>query len=87
MDAAPPATRAVASRGQAQHAGRRLQPILGSKATVTARPGQAPLLCQLTRVHSGKKPLGPTQCQGLGVIWDQLVVAALWPHWEGSGRD
>lgn len=67
MQAAPPAMRAVASRIQAQHEGCRLQSILGSKATVTARPGQARLLCRLTRVHSGEKPLGPTQCQGLGL--------------------
>lgn len=60
VDAVPPAPSAIAIRDQAQCESHRLLSILGSKATVTTRPGQ--LLCQLTRVYFREEPLGPTQC-------------------------
>lgn len=43
VDATPPARSARASRDQTQREGCCLPSILGSKATVTARPGPAPL--------------------------------------------
>lgn len=59
VDDALPVTKAIASRDQAQHEGCHLPSILGSKATVIARPGPAPLAGGQSLLW-GKTPWGPT---------------------------
>lgn len=79
VDATPPATSTRASRDQAQHEGCCLQSILGSKATVTPRPGpaslsadQGPLWGTALRTPPGSGPQGY-----LGSIGSGCPVARL----------
>lgn len=85
VDDAPPATSATASRDQAQREGCHLPSILGSKGTVTARPGPAPPAAGWSPL-GGKAP-GAHPVLRPEVIWDWLVVAVWWPCWEGSMND
>lgn len=59
VDAALPATSSIASRDQTQCEGHCLPSILGSKATVTTRPGPAPLSAAQGPLQG--RALGPTQ--------------------------
>lgn len=79
VDATRPARSATASRDQTQREGCRLPPILGSKATVTARPDPAPLTAEegplkgrALRARPAPRPRG-----SLGLIGSGCLVAPL----------